>query len=200
MSVIFLFIAVYLLASIPVGLICSRLVDGSDIRQRGSGNIGATNVTRVLGRKWGILVFAVDFLKGFIAPFLVKAFVPEAAVLLYISAAIIAVIGHNWPVFLKFKGGKGVSTSLGAVVALAMIFANFFLVIVVSVLIWNLIYFSTKMVSLASLSAALALPIFSFVFKVSWEFKLLTILLFVLVLIRHKSNITKIINKTEHKF
>ena len=113
----------YLLGAIPFGLLIAR-ANGVDIRKVGSGNIGATNVFRALGKKWGILAFTCDALKGFIPaslfPFLAKTIgAPGDDSVLSLVCACLAIAGHNWPVYLRFKGGKGVATSVGALIGLA---------------------------------------------------------------------------------
>ena len=152
----------YLLGSIPFGFIIVNLVKKKDIRTLGSGNIGATNVTRVLGKKWGVLVFTLDFLKGLFSPLIVPLFVKDAPVYLSILAAVCAVIGHNWTCFLKFKGGKGVATSIGAVCGLGVKSPVLLIILASSVIVWVLIFFISKIVSLASLVSACFFLLFSF--------------------------------------
>jgi glycerol-3-phosphate acyltransferase PlsY len=148
----------YLLGSIPFGYLAGRIA-GVDIQERGSGNIGATNVLRVLGRGFGYAVFLLDFLKGLGA---VKISVLIATLMRQdwgspeifgIVAAASAVIGHCFPLWLKFRGGKGVATSAGALFGL-MPFA-----MLIGVIIWILIFWLTRYVSLASVVAAVALPL-----------------------------------------
>jgi len=150
--------ASYLLGSIPFGYLAGRIA-GVDIQKRGSGNIGATNVLRVLGRRYGYAVFVLDFLKGLgavkisvlIATLMRQDWVsPE---IFGIVAAVSAVIGHCFPLWLKFRGGKGVATSAGALFGL-MPFA-----MLIGVVIWILIFWLTRYVSLASVVAAVALPL-----------------------------------------
>src|SRR5438094_6732257 len=148
----------YLLGSIPVGYLVG-LVAGVDIRHAGSGNIGATNVTRVLGKRYGYPVFIVDFLKGLMAVSLSilieKRAQPISAPteLFGIVAAISSVIGHAFPVWLSFKGGKGVATSMGALFGLVPFVA------LIGAAVWGITFEMTRYVSVASMTAALAIPV-----------------------------------------
>ncbi|MBU1112734.1 MAG: glycerol-3-phosphate 1-O-acyltransferase PlsY [Candidatus Omnitrophica bacterium] len=194
----------YILGSIPFGFITVYLVKKKDIRTFGSGNIGATNVTRVLGKNWGIFVFSLDFFKGFIAPLMVSLLVKSPGASLFILAALFTVIGHNWTCFLKFKGGKGVATSIGAICGLGLKFPALFPVLIGAIVIWVLVFFISKMVSLASLISAFSFLIFSFIayFKsgLSWEFIILSLALFLFIVLRHKKNIKNILGKKELRF
>ncbi|MCK4520087.1 MAG: glycerol-3-phosphate 1-O-acyltransferase PlsY [Candidatus Omnitrophica bacterium] len=200
MGVIILLVLSYLIGGIPFGFLVVYLVKKADIRGLGSGNIGATNVTRVLGKKWGISVFILDFLKGFIAPLLVPLFMEEASIFVYILTIIAAVCGHNWTPFLKFKGGKGVSTSLGGIAGLSIQFSSLRIIFLAVVFIWVVVFFISKVVSLASLASAFFFFIFSFTFSLPVEFKVFSFLLFVFILIRHKKNIKNILEKKESRF
>jgi len=149
----------YLLGSCPNGLLIARS-RGVDIRKHGSGNIGATNVLRVMGKKWGYLVFALDAFKGFAAVrlALVLAFAlnPNGLhhELVGIVGGLAAILGHTFPVWLRFRGGKGVATSAGVLLGLMPI-------AVISVfLVWLALFKGTRYVSVASIGAAAALPFF----------------------------------------
>ena len=200
MGAINLLILSYLIGGIPFGFLVVYLVKGVDIRGLGSGNIGATNVTRVLGRKWGISVFILDFFKGFIVPLMVPLFVENPPAFLFILAIIAVVCGHNWTPFLKFKGGKGVSTSLGGIAGLSIQFPSLIALLLIAVFVWVIVFFMFKVVSLASLVSAFSFFVFSFVFSLSLEFKVFSFLLFVFILIRHKKNIKNILEKKESRF
>lgn len=143
----------YLLGSIPAGYLAGRAA-GVDVRQHGSGNIGATNVLRVLGRAYGYAVFVTDAVKGFAAVRIAYVLCARAPHPEYyaILAAILAVVGHSFPVWLNFKGGKGVATTLGAVAGLVP------LAIVPEAVIWLSVFFVSRYVSLASIVAAALLP------------------------------------------
>ena len=200
MGAINLLILSYLIGGIPFGFLVVYLVKRVDVRGLGSGNIGATNVTRVLGRKWGITVFILDFFKGFIAPLMVPLFVENPPTFLFILAIMAAVCGHNWTPFLKFKGGKGVSTSLGGIAGLSSQFSFLIALLLIAVFAWVIVFFIFKVVSLASLVSAFTFFAFSFVFSLSLEFKVFSFLLFVFILIRHKKNIKNILKKKESRF
>src|SRR4051812_6134205 len=162
----------YVIGSVPFGLIAGRL-KGIDIRQHGSGNIGATNVWRVLGRKWGLPVFLLDVGKGLVAAVLAKMLAAHWDILIPlphmhsevltletrhpglggIIGAMAAIIGHNFPVWLRFKGGKGVATSLGVLFGLMPIAST------LTFLTWGIVLKLTRYVSVASIVGALSLPL-----------------------------------------
>ncbi|MFA5271966.1 MAG: glycerol-3-phosphate 1-O-acyltransferase PlsY [Candidatus Omnitrophota bacterium] len=195
---IFLFLS-YILGSVPFGLIVVYLVKGIDIRKFGSGNIGATNVVRVVGKKWGILVFVLDFLKGFFPPFAAKFFLP-ADNYIYISIAILSVLGHIFPVFLKFKGGKGVATSIGALCGLSIIFPKLWFVLLISLGIWLIVFFVFRYVSLASLLLGLSFFVFSVIFALPREVIGFSLILCIFISIRHTKNIKNLFTRKEHRF
>src|SRR5213595_3894307 len=148
----------YLLGSIPFGYLAGRL-QGIDIRQAGSCNVGATNVVRLLGKRYGYPVFALDVLKGFaavkISMLMATGRPPEwnSPEIFGILAAMSSVLGHLYPPWLKFKGGKGVATSAGALLALTPVAT------LIGVAIWAIVFWLTRYVSLASITAAVVLPI-----------------------------------------
>ena len=145
----------YLLGSIPWGFFIGKL-NGVDVRKEGSKNIGATNVTRCVGKRAGKLCFALDFLKGALPVLAAQFFFKDSKNIfeyVVIAALFASVIGHMFPVFLKFHGGKGVSTAAGAVMALAP------LPLVVALLVWVVVFLVSRYVSLASIAAAAVLPI-----------------------------------------
>lgn len=194
----------YLLGSFPTGYFAGRLA-GIDIRSVGSGNIGATNVLRVLGKQWGYAVFFVDSFKGFAAvrvAFYVAQQLPFARGLMVyfgILAAIMCVIGHIFPIWLCFKGGKGVATSSGAVFGLMPLAA------LIVFLVWVVVFEMTRYVSVASLVAASALPV-TVALLIHWEkiegdaLLYLSIMLTALVLWRHRSNFSRLLKGTEQRF
>jgi len=194
----------YLFGSFPPGYFAGRLA-GVDVRREGSGNIGATNVLRVLGKKWGYPVFAIDAFKGFAAvrvAFILVNLWPEAkpyAEYFGILTAIACVAGHSFPVWLGFKGGKGVATSAGALVGLVPLAVPFVL------LVWIVVFETSRYVSLASIIAAIALPIIVGLFAY-WNFvdtKALvyfSIAIMLLVVWRHRSNFSRLLNGTEQRF
>ena len=194
----------YLLGSIPAGYIAGRIA-GIDIRHAGSGNIGATNVTRVLGKRYGYPVFIVDFLKGLMAVsmsiLIEKRAQPISAPteLFGIVAAISSVIGHAFPVWLSFKGGKGVATSMGALFGLMPFVA------LIGIAVWVITFEVTRYVSVASMTAALAIPISILILmplKQTGGAVLLffSICLAALVIFRHRSNLSRLVRGTEPRF
>jgi glycerol-3-phosphate acyltransferase PlsY len=194
----------YLLGSFASGYLAGRL-SGIDVRQHGSGNIGATNVLRVLGKGWGSAVFLIDALKGFIAVRLALMFVsrePTAgdyAEFFAILAAAACVAGHSFPIWLRFKGGKGVATSAGAILGVMPIAA-------ISIfLVWLVVFLTTRYVSLASIVGAVALPIIVAVLvqlKYTQGYVLLyfSIAMAALVVWRHRANISRLRSGTEPRF
>jgi glycerol-3-phosphate acyltransferase PlsY len=192
----------YLIGSIPWGYLLARS-KGIDIRQYGSRNIGAANVLRVMGKKWGYLVFLCDFFKGFLSVklgSLIAAHFLVNLVLGSVIAAIACVLGHNYTIWLSFKGGKGIATSAGAVLAL------FSPLVFVSVgVVWIAVFLIGRYTSLASISAAVALPIAALliVAKTGTDFWLLiafSILMGALAIWRHRSNLVRLLNGTENRF
>lgn len=194
----------YVLGSIPSGVIAGRIA-GVDIQKTGSGNIGATNVTRILGKKWGYPVFFADFAKGFAAVMLATvcchkfSVPPNECVLVQITGAIFAVIGNALPVWLKFRGGKGVATSAGVLFALTP------LAMLTGLAIWIIVFKISRYVSVASMVAALALPIAVGVIahvRHTENSALLyfTICLAALVILRHRSNLVRLMQGTETRF
>ncbi|MFL6595243.1 MAG: glycerol-3-phosphate 1-O-acyltransferase PlsY [Chthoniobacterales bacterium] len=194
----------YFLGSIPWGLLVARC-KGVDIRKHGSGNIGATNVLRVIGKPWGITVFVLDALKGFVAVRIAIALTLQSPVargyveFFAILAAAACVVGHSFPVWLRFKGGKGVATSAGALFGIVPIAA-------VSIFcVWLIVFEITRYVSLASILAALALPIAVGVLvwlHLTHGFVLLYFCsaMTALVVWRHRSNISRLLSGREERF
>jgi len=194
MSNLILFLGVliaYLIGSIPTAYIFGRLVKGIDIRQFGSGNVGATNTFRVIGRLPGLVVLLIDMLKGFIcATYIADAFLfvsPAPRPEFYrVITGLAAIAGHNWTLFLKFKGGKGVATSAGVVIGL--IPKIFWL----GFLIWAVVFSVTGYVSLASILASICIPLFTLVFGKPTEIIVVMSLLCIIIIYRHRSNIRRL--------
>jgi len=193
----------YLIGSFPSGYLVGKS-QGIDIRQHGSGNIGATNVLRVMGKKWGYLVFFCDSLKGFIA---VKTGVWLAAsaggdtTLAGVLAGIFCIIGHNYTVWLHFRGGKGIATSIGVLLAIVPI-----VIVLVILIVWVAVFFVWKYVSLASICAALSLPVavlalFPFVGHGNyWVLLVFSLIVAALAVWRHRSNIDRLLHGKENRF
>ncbi len=191
-------LAAYLIGAIPFGLLIARL-RGVDIRRVGSGNIGATNVYRSIGKSWGILTFICDALKGYlpvwIFPLLAMRLTADkvSPAGLAILCAAMAVAGHNWPIYLRFKGGKGVATSAGALLALAPS------AIGVGLLTWLMVFLATRYVSVASIAAAGAVAGAGW-FMAAWPTAALLTGLSAVIIWRHKSNIQRLRGGTELRF
>jgi acyl phosphate:glycerol-3-phosphate acyltransferase len=194
----------YLLGSIPFGYLAGRIA-GIDIRKCGSGNVGATNVIRTLGKSYGYPVFVADFLKGFGAVKMSLLIVTRvqsewnSPEMFGILAAISSVVGHSFPVWLRFKGGKGVATSAGALFALAPVAA------LVGAAIWILTFWLTRYVSVASIAAAAALPFIILI--TTWlsehggkSLFYSSVCLAVVVIWRHRSNLSRLLRGTEPRF
>lgn len=210
LSVGSVWIGSFLLGSIPFGFLAGRF-RGIDVRRSGSGNIGATNVARLLGRRWGMAVFILDFLKGLIATVatgrilaagLSEGWHESTSTIIWLSAAFCAVLGHNFSPFLGFRGGKGVSTSFG--VALG-IFPHLTLPTVIALTVWGISLTLTRMSSLASIAASVALPVSYVVLAWTrddavvrhWPFVTFTLLLGAMAVIRHRANLARILTGKE---
>ncbi len=209
-----LFIGSYLFGGIPFGLVVSRL-KGVDIRSRGSGNVGATNVGRVLGRTWGLLVFVLDVTKGALTTVTASIWLswsdagattpsPVYCDLILLGTGMCCAVGSIVPVYLRFRGGKGVSTSLGVVLG---IYPYLTLSGLAAFIVWAVVVAVSRYVSLGSVAAAIALPL-AFVgfsrlldWSMSDHYPLLTlsIVMATAVLIRHRSNIGRLYAGTENK-
>ena len=190
-------LASYVLGSVPFGLLLGFL-KGVDIRTAGSGNIGATNVGRTLGRPWAVLAFLCDFGKGCVPTAILAPLVAEAGgatSTLAVLAGSAAVLGHCYSIFLGFKGGKGVATGCGALVGIDPV------IFLVGGLIWLLVVALARMVSLASLALGLSFPITAWLRRGSGGYGIEVVLggflLFLLILVRHRANIARIRAGTE---
>ena len=202
-------VVAYLVGAIPFGVIIARL-HSKDLRSIGSGNIGATNVARACGRKWGYICFALDVLKG-AAPVVVFPLVaPGEAVsagffAMWLAVGIAAIIGHIFPVYLRFNGGKGVSTSLG--VALG-VWPYFTVCGLIALLVWVACVLKWQYISLASICAALTFPVTLAIAATvvpnwelgqMWPLLVVAVAIPVLVIVRHRENITRLRAGTESK-
>lgn len=185
-------IVAYLIGAIPTGVILTRLIGGEDIRKVGSGNIGATNVYRVAGRKLGIITLVGDALKGLIPVLTVQLLGMEIATIGMVAVA--AFLGHCYPVYLGFKGGKGVATALGIFLVLSPL-TVFCAVIIFVALVWKWRY-----VSLGSVSAAGAAPLLVLLLEKNIALFLATLVIAALVICRHRENIQRLRAGTENKF
>ena len=193
----------YLCGSMPNGYLAGR-IRGIDVRKHGSGNIGATNVLRVLGKPWGFAVFFLDAFKGFAAVRLTLLLVGrtpgagEYAEFYAILAAAVCVFGHSFPVWLKFKGGKGVATSAGAIFGVMPIAA------IAIFLVWLTMFQVTRYVSVASITAALALPVAVGVLVAHGTHGMVllyfSVAMTAMVVWRHRANFARLRNGTEQRF
>ena len=187
----------YLLGSIPFGLLITRWVMKIDIREHGSRNIGATNVFRVAGKKWGILVFILDALKGYLGvkvPIILGCSFEAPFNIFY---AMTAIVGHSFPVWLRFKGGKGVATSFGAFLAVS------FLPCILAFGFFCVVLILGKILSLASLSAAVAFPVLIFFLYSSrpghsWYLGI-SLLLCVFIFFTHHQNVRRLLKGEEKR-
>ncbi len=186
---LFLVISIsYLMGSIPFGLILAKTFLKKDIRKIGSGNIGATNVLRAGNKTIGYLTLIFDVLKAVIPVLYIKLKFPE---LVFISSLAVF-IGHVFPVWLKFKGGKGVATYVGILFSINYIFGIIFAIL------WLIIFFISKYSSLSSIVSSLIIPIFIY-FNSKYENEYFFIIMFVLILYTHRENVKRLINKEESK-
>jgi len=208
MNYVILIIGAYLLGSIPFGLLIAK-AHGKDLRSIGSGNIGATNLSRALGRKWAYLCFFLDVTKGLVPMLAATGFLSSppaiAELLLALAVGCAAVLGHIFPLYIKFRGGKGVATSFGVALGLWPYYTvcSFFAfgVWAVTVLIW-------RYISLASIAASVAFPlalVLVIILTPGWDFANLWPLLIaattipLIVIVRHRQNIKRLIAGTENK-
>ena len=178
----------YLMGSVPFGLILTKVFLKKDIRDVGSGNIGATNVLRTGNKLIGYFTLILDVFKAVIPVLYVKFNFPE---LVYISS-LSAFIGHVFPIWLKFIGGKGVATYVGILFSINYFFGIIFIVS------WLIIFFISKYSSLGSILSSLLIPIFIFL-NSSYENQYFFIIMFVLILYTHRENVKRLINKEESK-
>lgn len=180
----------YLVGSVPFSYMTGKLLGKIDIRNYGSGNSGSTNVLRTLGKKAGAIAFVGDFLKGFLIMFIIKHMFSMDIALL---SSAFGILGHCYPIFLKFKGGKGVATSAGTVIASYPIAA------IPLFLTFLIVFKCTKIVSLSSICASLALPLSALVLIKENNFLLYSLAISVFVIYRHRSNIQRLLKGEESK-
>jgi len=200
MTWLLIFVLSYLIGSVPWGYLFARL-KGVDIRQHGSGNIGTANVLRVMGKKWGYLVFLCDFFKGFLSVklgSLIAAYFLVNVGLGSVIAAVACVLGHDYPIWLGFKGGKGIATLAGTVLSLfpPLVFVSFGVV-------WIAVFLISRYTSLASISAVVALPIAAHLIVAKTDLPLLlgfSVLMAALAIWLHRANIARLLNGTENRF
>jgi glycerol-3-phosphate acyltransferase PlsY len=188
---ILLIVVGYLLGSVPVGFIVG-LRSGINVRETGSGNVGATNVARVVGRRQGILTLIADTAKGFLPVILAMQLGASVAATVLVGAA--AFLGHLFPIFLKFKGGKGVATGLGVFLAVAP------MATLVLVAVFAIIVLTSRIVSLSSILTALAAPIVFWLFAYPPRVVAMAAFIALAITWRHHGNIRRMMNGSEPRF
>jgi acyl phosphate:glycerol-3-phosphate acyltransferase len=208
MAIGILVITSYLVGAIPFGLLIAKM-HGIDIRTIGSGNIGATNVSRALGKKWAYLCFALDVLKGLIPMLAAMIILPHELTItkiwLWLAVGAAAILGHVFPVYLKFKGGKGVATSLGVVLGLWPFYT---IVGLITFVIWVVVVKIWRYISLGSIIGAVVFPLLlataiciipEWQFAALWPLLAAAVVLGTILIFRHKDNIKRLLAGTEHK-
>jgi len=193
MLFIFVLLVIYLIAAIPTGIVLTRLMGSEDIRQQGSGNIGATNVYRVAGKLAGVLTLLGDTLKGLLPLLACKSWLAPTPTQLGL-ASVVAIIGHCYPVYLKFKGGKGIATALGIFLVLSP------LTVLGALVVFVLAVGISRYISLGSVLAALSAPLLILMLGYPQPILLSTLFIAILVVWRHRSNISRLMNGTENRF
>lgn len=188
-------LACYLIGSIPFGLLAGRLIKRVDIRDYGSGNIGATNVLRTLGLVPAILVFLLDTAKGFFAVKLCEALLPESPAVV-VAGALLAVAGHTLSVFLRFKGGKGVATTLGVILGFDPLTGA------IAFGVWAVIVGITRYISVASIVASITVPLVMHFWKaldVPAAYQLTAAVAALAIIVKHKPNMQRLLKGTESR-
>ena len=185
MKIVLVIVICYLLGSIPFGYIVGRLFKKIDIREYGSGNIGATNAFRILGPALASLVLIGDISKGIFSIYLVR-FLNIDTLSILVIAGIAVICGHDWSVFLKFKGGKGVATTFG------VIFSFNSVISILAVTVWGMVLIFTKYASLSSILSLTSVSIFMMLFKQPYEYIIFSLAILILTIFKHKDNIKRL--------
>lgn len=186
-------IVAYLIGSIPTGYLIVKAKTGQDIRKIGSGSTGATNVKRVLGKKWFFIVMILDAIKGAAPVVLAKYLIADTIGLFAVISAIFVIIGHSKPIFLQFKGGKSVASGVGTILALNP------LVGLSIALIWGIITYISKYVSLGSIIALILSPILMYLFKNPICYIIYCAIAAIYIVYLHRENIVRLIKGNENK-
>lgn len=205
MTPLLILVGAYLAGSLPFGLIVARVAKGIDIREHGSKNIGATNVTRVLGAKWGAVCFVLDVLKGALPVAFPKMFFAlgdPIRVHWFVAAGLLAIIGHMFPIWLGFRGGKGVATALGVVVMLAKPMST-----AITFGAFVACFASTRIVSISSITAAVTFVVAQMYFlwpqpfrAETWSVAAFSLAVPTLIIVKHRSNIGRLLRGEEPRF
>lgn len=192
MNQLALILGTYLLGAVPFGWVVGRVWGSIDVRQVGSGNIGTSNVMRTLGKGPALVVLLLDVLKGTLPVALARSM--ELSPSTVIAVAVGAVVGHVWPVFLRFRGGKGIATTLGVAIGLDWRLA-------LSLLgVWLVVLLATRYISVASMTAAIALPLLVWALGHPQAYVVGGLLISALALLRHRSNVSRLLAGTEYRF
>jgi len=192
MKVVLIITICYLLGSVPFGYIVGKLFKKIDIREFGSGNIGATNAFRILGPWLASLVAIGDIGKGIFSVYLVKYLNIDSSLILAI-AGLAVICGHDWSLFLGFKGGKGIATTFGVVFALNPMIA------ILALIVGGIVVITTRYVSLASIFAVISIFVFTILFKQPFEYIVFSAIILILGIFNHKDNIKRLKLKKERK-
>lgn len=194
-GIVFFIVATYFVASVPFGLVISKKFGKKDIRQFGSKNIGATNVTRILGKKLGFLTFILDAIKGALMVILCKILFKDFPYLDVLAAivAFVAVIGHVFPIYLKFKGGKGVATTIAVIAVINPLFG------LITIIVWICVFFITRISSAASLLAILFTNLYAIYSQIALEQIILFLALLLIIFLRHRENLIRLSSGKENK-
>ena len=187
-----LLIVSYIIGSIPTGLILGKTWYRRDLRRLGSGNIGATNAFRVLGKKGGAAVFLIDFFKGEIAVLLGMCFIGTPAAM--ILCGLFAIIGNIFSIFMQLKGGKGVSTTLGV---LSILMPKVALAVVIA---WGAVVFATRYVSLGSITAAVMTPVFTAFLHYDYYYIVFSVIVMAFIIAKHRDNLERLRKGRENRF
>ncbi len=188
-----LIIIFYLIGSLPFALILTKLSGFGDIRNIGSGNVGATNVLRTGNKYLAFIVLSLDIIKGFIPLIILQVYFEDLSLLNKIILGHFAIIGHIFPIWLKFKGGKGVATYIGFLFSINPYIGLLFLIL------WMAVALSTKYSSLGSLTAILVAPIYFIFINFNLYIGIFFIYLSLIIYLKHSENIKRLLNKTESK-
>ena len=197
-------IIAYLFGSIPTAYLLFKIKKGDDIRKYGSGNVGGTNVIRTLGTGWGLFIILIDMLKGFLPVLAVYLIYPDDFILLA-AVSTVVVLGHVFPVYIKFRGGKAISTTYGVVVGLsALPFISGpvwfrILPLFMTIGIWAIVFIITRIVSLGSLVAAVSTPIILYFFKYPLAIVIGAVFWALLIFITHRENIKRLVRGEEKR-
>lgn len=191
MKLFLIYLGSYLIGSIPVAYIIGK-INNIDIRKVGSGNVGATNVYRVLGKKWGSITFILDFLKGFIPTYLSTKFFDNPYIV--IICGTLAIFGHIFTLFLSFRGGKGVATSTGVFAVITPY------TLIIALAVFLIITIKSGYVSLGTISATFVFLITSLISSINTEYKFMIALLSITVFLTHIPNIKRLLKGEELRF